>query len=503
MSDYITKKQCKYVTDALAAGFLLAQVFLWRLPAYRVLPFSDGGHYAFVARRIINGMFPYRDIYDHKPPGIYYIHGLFIAIFGDISLALWIEDVLLIAITAVILFVYMRKYLSRDWSLLYASLYIVLVNATLYFYFQPGWIEIPAALFLLSAYLLTMESKTWKGHACAGIAVACCVMTQQTAILTCLPIWIWLLARRDIKACTAHFAAIILLAVCFCFWYAAMGVLDEFLYFAVFFNRYYVQENLPTLDIQRFKGIAYLLTPFLLVIYLVPFGVRRFGTKYVLLLMWTISAVTIIPIAGKRMYSHYFINWAIPLTLVMGLGWAARQEKGFSKPWAIVSGMCVVLFFLALSPALEKYSTLVVLRWRTTDIHHFRTDLPEVLDYLKRNPLPNENKNVLFFGKTWYELSLVADVDIPTAMTGNYPWVIIDHPRREEFIKRWDNQVKLAKPPLLILLKTKTLPSWLSSEMKQWFQDHYILAKTGQKWDFFVYKETINGKDFTGVKQKI
>src|SRR5687768_3404549 len=58
---------------------LLASVIIVALPAsprFMSFPGRDSGVYLYVASKILDGDIPYRDVWDHKSPGIYYLNAL-------------------------------------------------------------------------------------------------------------------------------------------------------------------------------------------------------------------------------------------------------------------------------------------------------------------------------------------------------------------------------------------------------------------------------------------
>ena len=61
---------------------LALQIFL-RIPFLGEPLERDEGAYAYIAQRMAVGQVPYRDIYDHKPPAIYFIYAGIFKLFGE------------------------------------------------------------------------------------------------------------------------------------------------------------------------------------------------------------------------------------------------------------------------------------------------------------------------------------------------------------------------------------------------------------------------------------
>lgn len=66
----------------MLAAAVWYQVALLDLPIYR-----DIGAYLTIAQEILDGEIPYRDVIDHKPPGVYYVLGAILAMGGDAATA--------------------------------------------------------------------------------------------------------------------------------------------------------------------------------------------------------------------------------------------------------------------------------------------------------------------------------------------------------------------------------------------------------------------------------
>ena len=63
------------------------------------LPFGDDqGLYFYVAREWRSGRIPYRDVFDHKPPGIYVVHRLAMLVFGENTASIRIADLACLAV---------------------------------------------------------------------------------------------------------------------------------------------------------------------------------------------------------------------------------------------------------------------------------------------------------------------------------------------------------------------------------------------------------------------
>src|SRR2546425_8570036 len=85
------------VYGALALPALTALVRT--APAGRV-PSEDTGVFTYVARLFGDGGLPYRDAWDHKPPGVYLIDAVALAVAG--LWGLWAAEVVALALAAIV-----------------------------------------------------------------------------------------------------------------------------------------------------------------------------------------------------------------------------------------------------------------------------------------------------------------------------------------------------------------------------------------------------------------
>ncbi len=82
-------------------------------PPFRSVPGRDSGVFLYVASLVLDGRLPYRDVWDHKPPAIYYLDALGLAIGGRSTWGVWAIQTLFICSAILLGFGLMRKALGR------------------------------------------------------------------------------------------------------------------------------------------------------------------------------------------------------------------------------------------------------------------------------------------------------------------------------------------------------------------------------------------------------
>ncbi len=77
---------------------------------YAQIPKTDSSVFLYTGRQILAGQLPYRDIFDHKPPMIYFINALGLAVGGSSSWGVWAMQVLFVLAAAISGFYFLCQY---------------------------------------------------------------------------------------------------------------------------------------------------------------------------------------------------------------------------------------------------------------------------------------------------------------------------------------------------------------------------------------------------------
>lgn len=83
-------------------------------PGNVTLPSRDSGVFLYVGWRFLNGDIPYKDVWDHKPPLIYFVDALGLSITPDSLWGVWILEVIFAFLTFFVLY----KLLDREFGFL-------------------------------------------------------------------------------------------------------------------------------------------------------------------------------------------------------------------------------------------------------------------------------------------------------------------------------------------------------------------------------------------------
>ena len=72
----------------------------------------DSGVFLYIGWRILNGEIPYKDVWDHKPPVIYYINALGLALINNSRWGVWIIELISLSIAIYISYFMIKKFMG-------------------------------------------------------------------------------------------------------------------------------------------------------------------------------------------------------------------------------------------------------------------------------------------------------------------------------------------------------------------------------------------------------
>jgi hypothetical protein len=137
----------------------LALVFLRALPNIRFPLERDSATYCLVAQRMLHGLRLYRDLWDNKPPGIFYVYVPIVKLFGSVMWCVGVMDVVWLLVISFCIFRFVQRYLGSP-----AAAIAILFNAGWHStqgYVHAGQPETYLMLCVFVAYLLMFPEGRW------------------------------------------------------------------------------------------------------------------------------------------------------------------------------------------------------------------------------------------------------------------------------------------------------------------------------------------------------
>ena len=136
---------------ALALGLVL----LMAIPNLGYPIGRDQATYCVIGRGLLDGARLYRDLWDNKPPGIFYLYAAVVKIFGTAMWSIGLLDILWMLAISVCIFRFTERSLGKA-----AAFLAVLVNAAMHIragYWDAGQPETFLMLFVFGGYFLLAE----------------------------------------------------------------------------------------------------------------------------------------------------------------------------------------------------------------------------------------------------------------------------------------------------------------------------------------------------------
>ena len=352
---------------ALLGPGLLALLCL--LPVLLYLPFlnapfeRDESVYAIIARGLLNGQIPYRDLFDNKPPLVFGWYALAFAVFGEDDVAPRLVAALLLSLTTLTLFAEARLLFSRRVAYLAAAAFALSTGLPFVALHSntEAYMLLPMVASLL-AFTLGVRSGRLGWFLAAGVLGALSVMTKQVAVwnLAALALTAGIWGWRSRNPVIGRAAPLVFLAAgtagamaLIASPFFAAGALGDMAYANVSYNGLYIAALTfgdRALNLAAGGAFVFAIAAPLLAaagVGLVKLLLRRKRALDYLLVTWAAGSIAGIAMAG-RFYPHYFLQ-ALPAAAVLAALLAAEYLPGRGSKRAPRSVLLAVTAFSVLA----------------------------------------------------------------------------------------------------------------------------------------------------------
>ncbi|MGD0566700.1 MAG: glycosyltransferase family 39 protein [Candidatus Goldiibacteriota bacterium] len=207
---------------------------------------NDEGVYAYIANFMNRHYLPYRDIFDHKPPGIYFIYKLAMNLFGSDAGGIRFFAALYTA--AALIAVYFAAARLKDGRAKYAaalffaacqgSVMLQGINAN-----TETFLSLPLALAVFFA--AKGEKENFRMLAMSGLMLAISSMIKESAAPAFILALVYMaLKKYPVKKIACFITGFIVPFVIAALWLARFGILGDFIKCCVLFNFWYMASGL-------------------------------------------------------------------------------------------------------------------------------------------------------------------------------------------------------------------------------------------------------------------
>ena len=283
----------------------------------------DQGMYANIARGILNGQLPYIDVWDIKPPAIYYIYALGIAIFGPSAAALRAIDLVTALPTALALYWLGHRLAGKRVAILTIVIFPV-------FYFTETFASLTQSDSIVTLPMILAVAAAFKTRDYPPDDRRALIGAFLTGALCALTLWFkhyyvvfvlvlvadQLLARRRLpfKEVVLFCMGGLLVGLGGAAYFLTTGILQEMLQVAQSTSQYTALGYDPGAFFTSMLNYA-------------AFRWQHWGVLIALVLLW--------PLARRRQPADTRLpGWRLViLWLLSGLGFVLLQAKGFDTHW--------------------------------------------------------------------------------------------------------------------------------------------------------------------------
>jgi len=416
--------------DAPSLVLFLILAAVVQVPGLVLGPHTDASIFATIGEQLARGDLPYRDAWDHKPPGIYAVTAIAALLPGPTWPAFWVLSVIVLAATGQVLQWIVGRPLAAV-AVLAMGLYPAATGG--------GQTEAFAALPAAIAFLMATRQRWFISGVAAGAA-----LLFSLQLVPLLPALVVLAGARP-RPLLLGVAGVLVACGLAVVPMAAAGILPAAFDTLVNYDRIYLASS-RSADLRTVYNLGVVLLPLAAAL---PFGARRLPDRSDLAAFaWCLAAVVAIAMQG-RLFAHYVIPLGIPLAVL------ARQplQRKLAR-FAVVAAtavMVAVSFFVVLAeaPTHRGPSSAAVGRWVRDHTRPSDTILVWGLDagvYLVAERAPA--------GRYPYHLPLVTPGYTTPALIANWvadlsahpPLVIVDSEAADGFWAEDDDFLRAPAP---------------------------------------------------------
>ena len=355
----------------------------------------DQGLWASAVRGMSRGQLLYRDVWEQRPPGIYFTYLAGFNLFGWTPAAVAWLDVIASAATTLLLFLIVRRLSTPTTGALAAALFATLtMPAWLYSY--GGFLERSncETFITVCVGLATWCAVRWRESrsvgwaAGVGLFIGAAVVYKPNAGLYLPAILLWMalyrrhdngtVARPILAPVTVAVLASAVLPVLTILWLWRLDLLHEAKIAVVDFNRFYLGQGFSiaqyaydfSRDVnRRFEtdplwlggGIGSVVAVWQLV------RTRRIDPLGGLAILWGAASAGVIVVNGARLFNSYFMN-ALPPLAVLTAWLLAHALRGSRLRPIVVVGTAIWM----LSLLVQRNYPARVMHWATADFAQLR-----------------------------------------------------------------------------------------------------------------------------------
>ena len=463
----------------------------------------DEGIFGYAGQVILNHGLPYRDVFDHKPPIVFYLNALALLFVPPTATGIHIFLHAYNFLTLIILFLLAKTYTESSTAGLWvAFIYAVFSSSPAIQGFTAStemFLLLPLSMSLLFA-VLAVQKRSILYSLSSGICGALAFFTKQTAafilVFICLYVLVSLISRilsKNLSKKTSvaillgwgsGFLLVLLLIVGF---YYYQGAFDEFLYWNLTHSLLYSKRSSLSWILSRVYSIGLQIVKGNFFIIFIGFVVSLFAcfrrnlTGCFMLGFLLCSFLATVP---GTVYDHYFAQLA-PAVSMAG-GWAV----------ALCLSMIPDLRLRKCAALLTAAAIIAVPVWAHSGYYYKQSPIEFSRSFFRENPFPESEdlaeflaertskEDTVFIIGSEPQIFLLSQRQSSTSFAIIYP-LMAEFPRYQEFQRTAWEEVKKSKPKYIIIVRIPASLGW-DGKANLW-----IIRKTKQLTDKAYFLEAV------------
>ncbi len=334
-----TDNRKRFVLAGILLGFLalwVTTVLLPRSPLLQRVPTRDSDVFLYLGQQILDGQMPYRDVWDHKGPGVHYLNALGLWLGGGSRWGVWWLQWLSVAGAAILGYAALSQAFGRGPAVFasfawLASLGFVLGGgnfteeyalpfqfAAVYLFWKSGKSSRPLGYVFVIG--ITLAALFWLKLNLIGVHLSIAVVAVVPMILS--PD-----RRQALTWIIALLAGVMAVTLPLLGYFAWNGVLDEFVDAVFRYNFIYVasslegkaRSTLTGLQLLAQSGIAFTAMAGWIIGGLIFFSKpKQIGAHAPLLPVALVGLPVelLLTSAAGRTYGHYYLTW-LPIFAIL------------------------------------------------------------------------------------------------------------------------------------------------------------------------------------------
>lgn len=459
-------------------------------------PFErDEGGYAYIAQRLLKGDVPYRDVYDHKPPAVYFIYATIFKLFGESMTSVRFFTLCYSLITTLAIFAVAYLLWGGVGGLLSAFLYAFFSGGP-YIHGTSANTETFMVLpMVLALYCFLRGGKKW--IFLAGVLSGLAVMIKQVAgfnfialiffisLTTFIPFKAFL-PLKALKALTPLILGFLIFPLLFTVYFLSKNAFPAFFNALIFENIVYASRQ-----VWVWQRLWWVLIRENSVLWLLALGsivyilLRDRKQENLLLVAWGIFSVAGV-FLGKSFFGHYFIQ-AIPglvflstyalLTLTTFFPIKAFLPlKAFKALTALILiGSSLFILNNRLNFHFSSPEQISIKKYYITDFVH----APEIARYLKNNSAAHDT---IFVWGAEPEIYFYSQRKAASKYCYYYP-LFFSGEKKIKMLQQMMREIA-KQPPKFIVLR----PGAIYWDLSKYLKSNYRFTKKIGDWQIWEIK---------------